>query len=375
MAENADGQEKSEEPTEKKKQKALEEGQVTRSKELATLMTLLASIIGLYFFSKQFLEAISNIFRENYIKTKEEIFDASSLILQFRDTLSDTIWAIFPFLLTMAVIAIIANSILGGFNFTWKPLIPKFSKFNIIKGVKKMFGKQGMVELLKSIVKITLLGFIAVMAMWAFRYDLFVLFDYDFIDAFQKVMEMLALQFLIVTLGMIVVALIDVPYQIYKNKTQLKMTKQEVKDESKNAEGNPEVKGRIRQIQRQLAIQRMMGSVPDADVVITNPTHYAVALKYDEEKGGAPIVVAKGVDFIALQIVKIAKGNEVMVLEIPPLSRSIYYHTEIDQEIPAGLYVAVAQVLAFIFQIKNGDISKFSRFDPSGMDIPQDLQR
>jgi len=375
MAENADGTEKSEEPTAKKKEKAREEGQVTRSKELTTLMTLLASIIGLYFFANQLAQTADKIFRTNYILTKEQIYDHSVLLLNFRDTLFEAIWALLPFLILVVVTAVLSTIILGGYNFSLKPLKPKLSKFNVIKGLKKIFGKQGLIELLKSAVKIFFLGTIAVIALWYFKTALFELYDMAFIDAFYTVMKLVALQFFLVTLGMIVVAAIDVIYQVYKNKEQLMMTKQEVKDETKNAEGNPEIKGRQRSIQRQMAIQRMMADVPTADVVITNPTHYAVALKYDQETGGAPTVVAKGIDILALQIVKIAKGNDVKVIEVPPLSRSIYYHTEVGDEIPAGLYVAVAQVLAYIFQLKNGDIYSGTPFDASKMDIPGDLKR
>ncbi|MFK5892733.1 MAG: flagellar biosynthesis protein FlhB [Pseudomonadota bacterium] len=375
MAENEDGTDKSEEPTDKKKSKAREEGQVVRSKELTTFLTLLAAIVGLYFFAQRLGDAASQIFRSNYVLTKEQIYDHSELILSVRDSLFEAIWALFPFLLLLAIIAVLGTIVLGGYNFTTKPLSIKPSKLNPLKGMKKIFGKQGLVELLKSSVKIFFLGAIAVAALWNFKSDLFHLYEYAFIDAFYKVMELIALQFFLVTLGMIVVATIDVIYQVYTHKEQLKMTKQEVKDESKNAEGNPEIKSRQRAIQRQLAMQRMMADVPTADVVITNPTHYAVALKYDQDKGGAPLVIAKGVDIVALQIIKVAKGNDVSVIEIPPLSRSIYYYTEIGDEIPAGLYVAVAQVLAYIFQLKNGDIYYKTPFDASGLDIPGDLKR
>jgi flagellar biosynthesis protein FlhB len=375
MAENADGTEKSEEPTSKKKSKAREDGQVTRSKELATLMTLLAAIIGLYFFANKLGQTAEKIFRGNYILTKEQIFDHSVLILNFRDTLYEAIWALFPFLILLSITGALGSIILGGYNFSLKPLKPNLGKFNIVKGLKKIFGTQGLIELLKSAVKIFFLGTIAVFALWNFKADLFRLYDMAFIDAFYIVMKLVALQFFLVTLGMIVVAAIDVVYQIYTNKQKLMMTKQEVKDETKNSEGNPEIKGRQRSVQRQMAIKRMMADVPTADVVITNPTHYAVALKYDQDKGGAPTVIAKGIDILALQIIKIAKGNEVKVVEVPPLSRSIYYHTEVGDEIPAGLYVAVAQVLAYIFQLKNGDIFKSTPFDASKMDIPGNLKR
>jgi flagellar biosynthesis protein FlhB len=375
MAENEDGSEKSEEPTAKKKSKARSEGQVARSKELTTLITLLASIIGLYFFALTLGSLVEKMFRTNYVLTKEQIYDHSVLILNFRDTLYESIWALFPFLVLLTIASVLGTIILGGYNFTTKPLTPKFSKLNPLKGMKKIFGKQGLIELIKSALKIFFLGSIAITSLLYFKNTIIGLYDYEFIEAFVVVLKLIALQFLLVTLGMIVIAVIDVIYQVYTNKEQLKMTKQEVKDESKNSEGNPEVKGRIRAIQRQRHVQRMMEAVPTADVVITNPTHYAVALKYDQDQGGAPVVVAKGVEILALQIIKIAKGNDVKVIEVPPLARSIYYHTEVGEEIPAGLYVAVAQVLAYIFQLNNGDLYKGSTFDSSGINIPKELKR
>ena len=244
-----------------------------------------------------------------------------------------------------------------------------------MRGIKKIFGKQGLIELIKSALKISVLGSIAAISFWGFRDNVFALYDMAFIDAFKQVMHLIAMQFFIVSLGMIVIAAIDVAFQLYTHKQQLKMTKQEVKDESKNAEGNPEVKSRQRNIMVQRHIKRMMEAVPQADVVITNPTHYAVALKYDQDSNAAPILVAKGLDLLALKIIQIAQGNQVKVVQVPPLARSIYYHTEVDQEIPVGLYVAVAQVLAFIYQIKQGEIYEHSRFDSNNLDIPEELQR
>ncbi len=375
MAETPDGSEKTEEPTAKKKSKARSEGQVPRSKEFTTLLTLLAAIIGMYFFAMRMAEMSVGLFQDNYILEREKIFDPQLLFISFENSLSDTIWALLPFLVLLAISGAIASIMIGGYNFSTKVIKPNFGKLNPLKGFKKIFGKQGLIELIKSALKISVLGTIAVFTFWHFKDVILSLYDVAFIDAFKKTMELIAIQFFIVSLGMIIIAAIDVWYQIYSNKEKLKMTKQEVKDETKNAEGNPEVKSRQRSIMVQQHIRRMMEAVPKADVVITNPTHYAVALKYDPDKGGAPVVVAKGLDLLALKIVQIAKGNDVMVVEVPPLARSIYYHTEVDQEIPVGLYVAVAQVLAYIYQIKQGEIYASTPFDGKNLEIPDELKK
>ncbi len=179
------------------------------------------------------------------------------------------------------------------------------------------------------------------------------------------------------SLGLLLIAAVDVPVQLWESHKKLLMTKQEVRDEYKDQEGRPEVKQRIRQLQREMSQRRMMAAIPEADVVITNPTHYAVALKYDAEKGGAPVLLAKGNDFIALKIREIAVEHEIMLLESPALARSIYYSTELDQEIPAGLYLAVAQVLAYVFQIRQFRAGKGKRPDPlkDNLPIPPDLRR
>ena len=375
MAENEDGQEKSEDPTEKKKSEARKKGQVTRSQELTTLFMLLASIIGIMFFSKDMIEVIIDIMKNNFSVERNTLFDTEQLFLHFKTELAAMLYALIPLFILMFITAIFSNALLGGFNFSFKAVAPKLNKLNPIKGLKKVFGAKGVIELVKSILKIGLMGSIAVYFIWQFNDEIYGLSEEPFPGALIHAMELITWQFLLVALGMIIVAMIDVPYQIWSNKRQLKMTKQEVKDESKSTDGNPEIKGKIRQKQREIAMQRMMGDVPKADVIITNPTHYAVALQYDTEGSGAPVMLAKGADLVAMQIRNVAQANDVPIMEIPPLSRAIYYSVEIGQEIPAGLYVAVAQVLAYIFQLKNGDIDKSTKPDMSDLPIPTEYQR
>ncbi|MCW8932543.1 MAG: flagellar biosynthesis protein FlhB [Gammaproteobacteria bacterium] len=375
MAENADGQEKSEDPTSKKKSEARKKGQVVRSQELTTFFMLLASILGIMFFGSGMIEAITDIMKNNFSVERNTLFDTEQLFIHFKSELSSMLFAVLPLFILMIITAILASSLLGGFNFSSEAIRPKLTKLNPKKGLKKIFGTKGVIELVKSILKIGLMGSIAVFFLWKANNEIYGLSEEPFPGAFIHAMELITWQFLLVALAMIIVAMIDVPYQLWSNQRQLKMTKQEVKDESKNTDGNPEVKGRIRQKQQEIAMQRMMGDVPKADVIITNPTHYAVALQYDPEGAGAPIMLAKGVDLVALQIRNVAQANEVPIMEIPPLSRAIYHSVEIGQEIPAGLYVAVAQVLAYIFQLKNGDIDKSTKPDMSDLPIPPEYQR
>ncbi|MCU7800459.1 MAG: flagellar biosynthesis protein FlhB [gamma proteobacterium symbiont of Lucinoma myriamae] len=375
MAENEDGQEKSEDPTAKKKTESRKKGQIPRSKELTTLFMLIAAIIGIMIFAKDMVEVITDIMRHNFSVERATLFASEQLFTHLKAELAAMLKALLPLFILMLITAVLSSAILGGFNFSGESLTPKLSKMNPIKGLKKMFGTQGLIELVKSIFKILLLGSVAVYFLWQLKNELYGLSEETFPAAFIHAMELVSWQFLLVSLGMIVVAAIDVPYQIWSNTRQLKMTKQEVKDESKNTDGNPEIKGRQRQIQRDLAMQRMMGDVPKADVIITNPTHYAVALQYDPEGSGAPVMLAKGADLVALQIRNVAQANDIPIMEIPPLSRAIYYSVEIGHEIPGGLYVAVAQVLAYIFQLKNGDVAETDKPDMSNLPIPEELRR
>ncbi len=375
MAENQDGQEKSEDPTSKKQEESRKKGQLPRSKELTTFFGLLMAIIGIMIFAADLIEVITSIMKTNFSVERAVLFDKNQLMLHFKPELANMLKALIPLFLLLVITVILSSSLLGGFNFSSQAMGFKFNKMNPLKGMKKIFGTQGLVELIKSIFKIGLLGAIAVFFLWQARFELSGLSQEPFPGAFLHAMELISWQFLLVTLGMIVVVLIDVPYQIWTHTQQLKMTKQEVKDESKNTEGNPEIKGRQRQLQRDMAMQRMMGDVPKADVIITNPTHFSVALQYDPEGTGAPVMLAKGADLVALQIRNVAQAHEIPILEVPPLSRAIYYSVEIGDEIPAGLYVAVAQILAYIFQLKNGEVDETMKPDLSDLPIPDELRR
>lgn len=241
---------------------------------------------------------------------------------------------------------------------------------NPMNGFKRMFGMNALVELLKALGKFAFIGGLAVGALLMYKDEALHLDLELYPRNLFHAMDMLEWAFLLLTLGMIPIAAIDVPYQMYKHNKEMKMSKQEVKDERKNADGDPMVKGRIRRLQFQAAANRMMQEVPEADVIVTNPTHYSVALKYQEDGTRAPVVVAKGVDELAMHIRKIATAHDVPLVPSPMLARAIYYSTEVDHEIPHKLFMAVAQVLAYVFQLRAYKAGKGKRPKPLKKDLP-----
>ncbi len=352
MAEGDSGQEKTEEPTARRLEKAREEGQVARSKELGTMAVLMSGAVGLLLFGGWIAEALLSILRESFLLDRQDIYDSNQMGAHILSSAEAIAWASLPFFLLMLVAAIVGHTALGGFLFSWKTVQPKFSKLNPIEGLKRIVSPNSLVELVKAILKIALVVTIAIFLLMAQTDSLLHLPQEPLRPAIVKAASILAWAFLILSCSMIVVAAIDIPWQIHAHKKKLKMTRQEVKDEMKDIEGKPEIKSKIRRLQMEASQRRMMQDVPDADVVITNPDHFAVALKYDSDVMAAPIMLAKGADHVAMKIKEIANVHDIEILSAPPLARAIYYHTEIGHEIPAGLYMAVAQALAYVFQLK-----------------------
>ncbi|MBO1924544.1 flagellar biosynthesis protein FlhB [Thiomicrorhabdus sp. 6S3-12] len=352
MAENEDGTEKSEEPSEKKLREAREKGQIPRSKELTTLLMTLSAAVFLYLYGAQMMNDFETLLTRGLSFSRDVAFDQKKLADLIIAIMIEGILMILPFLLLMLFIAIVSPMLLGGWAFSTKAMAPSFSKLNPIKGIKRIFSAQALMELFKALAKFLLVISMAT----AFLYMIFSevlglgVEPKDFALAHSG--KIIVEAFIFVSLSLLLVALIDVPFQLWNHNRQLKMTKQEVKEEFKQQEGNPEVKGRIRQVQREMSQRRMMQKVPEADVVITNPTHFAVALKYDPENMSEPVVVAIGSDFMAAQIRTIAQEHNIMVVEAQPLARALYYNAEVDQPIPYDLFKAVAAVLAYVFQLK-----------------------
>ena len=376
MAESESGADKSEEPTEKRRRESREKGQLARSRELNTVAVTLGGIGGLLASGAGLAQSLMAMMRGNFELDRATLLSESSMVTLLMNSGVIALEAIMPLLVVLLIVSIIGPISLGGWLFSAKAMAPKFSRMNPGAGLKRMFSTKALVELLKALGKFLVVLAVGLIVLSAYQDDLLSIAKQPLELAIAHSVEVVGWCALWMACGLILIAAVDVPFQLWDNKQKLMMTKQEVKDEYKDSEGKPEVKSKIRQLQREMAERRMMQAVPDADVVITNPTHFAVALKYDAEKGGAPMLVAKGGDFLALKIREIAQEHKVTVLESPALARAVYYSTELEQEIPAGLYLAVAQVLAYVYQLRQYQAGKGKRPDPlSSLPIPPDLRR
>jgi flagellar biosynthesis protein FlhB len=352
MAES-DGQEKTEEPTGRKLDQAKEKGQVPRSKELGTAVVLLAGVIGLSTVAKSLGGALLAVFSRNFSFTREQVFDPLSMIPALADDIGNLIMPLITLFAIVMLAALVGNLLLGGVNVSSDAMMPKMSKLSPMAGFKRMFGMQSWVELIKSIAKVLFIGLLSwslIMGQLPHILDLSQRqLPYSIYDA----LELCLWAAVGICCALLPIVAIDVPFQMWNHSRQLRMSKQEIKDEYKDSEGKPEVKGRLRRMQYEMANRRMMAEVPKADVVVTNPTHYAVALKYERDKpGGAPIVLAKGVDEVAMKIREIARECGVINVASPALARAIYHTTKLNKAIPDGLFVAVAQVLAYVYQLQ-----------------------
>ncbi len=351
MAESG-GQEKTEQPTSKRRRDARKEGNVFQSKDIVTVLVL----FGVFYMTKLFLPMIYDTIRE-YMEfaftsvRSEAPFEGSPHMLTY--TVFSLLKCALPLLLASMLLGILGYGVQTRFLVTFKPLRPKLSKMNPIKGIRNMFSLKKIVDLLKNLIKISILIILLYNIVRSDLGPISRMFDMQTYSATADMLQMVYDLVVKVCIAFAVVAFFDFLYQRWDYENNLKMTKQEVKDEYKMTEGNPEIKGRIRRIQRQMAMSRMMQSVPEADVVVRNPTHFAVALKYDPEKHAAPVVLAKGQDYLALRIVGIAEEHGVSVIEDRPLARALYAACEVEREIPAEFYGAVADLLVYIYRLNH----------------------
>lgn len=362
MADQSSDQEKTEPATPRRLEKAREEGQVARSRELTTFMLLLGGVAGLWGMGAMLYDQLGMVMEQAFLFERRHALETTPMLSQALDLGSRTLMAMLPLFLLLAVVALVAPALLGGWLISAKSLKPQASKLNPLKGLKRMFGVQALVELAKAIAKSLLVGGVAVTFLWSQRGTYMGLMDQPIQQALANALELAALACGLIVLTLLVVILIDVPYQLWSHAKKLRMSKEEVKREHKESEGDPHVKARIRQQQQAMARGRMMSQVPEADVIITNPTHYAVALKYEEAGMAAPRVVAKGADQVAQRIRELGEEHGVPRLEAPPLARSLYHHVDLDAEIPEALYTAVAEVLAWAFRLR--------RVSQEGGDVP-----
>lgn len=376
MAEEDDnGQEKTEEASSRKLEKAREEGQIPRSRDLTTTAILLLGTIGLLVFGQYMGSKLMDVTRYNFTIPRDAIFDPQTMIAYLSASMFDGLLSLLPLFGMLLVASIVGPIALGGWLFSGKAMAPKFSRMDPIAGIKRMFSIKALVELAKALGKVAVILGATILVLLAFEQAMFRLADETVNNAIIHSLEISAYAAIILSASTILIAAVDVPFQIWDHSKKLKMSRQELKDEVKDTEGKPEVKGRIRQLQREMAQRRMMSNVPDADVIITNPTHYAVALKYDPEKMATPIMLAKGGDHVALKIREIAKAHKIEIVESPVLARAIYHTTDVDQEIPAALYMAVAQVLAYVFQLRNFRRGKGEKPTyPRNIKIPKNMQ-
>jgi len=375
MAES-DGQERTEDATPRRLQQAKEKGQVARSKELASASVLIVGAVALMWFGESIAKALFETMQRLFSLSRDEIFDTNKLLEIAGGSLVNLLFPLFLILITLFIAAVIGAAGVGGINFSMQAAMPKASKLNPLSGIKRMFGLQSWVELIKSILKVALVSGMAVYLIQASQHDLMQLSMDVYPQNIFHALDILLNFILLISCSLLIVVAIDIPFQIWQHADQLKMTKQEVKDEFKDTEGKPEVKGRIRMLQREAAQRRMMADVPQADVIVTNPEHFSVALRYKQNQDKAPIVVAKGVDHMAMKIREIAREHDIYIVPAPPLARALYHTTELEQQIPDGLFTAVAQVLAYVFQLKQyrkrgGERPKLQ---DSNMPIPPDLR-
>jgi flagellar biosynthetic protein FlhB len=375
MAEK-DGQEQTEDATEKKLTQAREKGQVVRSKELATTLVLTATGAAFLAFGDALARALVTNMTSLFQLTREQVFNPEILIEIVKVSMKPLFWPLFGIMIIGFFAGIIGNIMMGGMVFSGESIRPKASKMSPKAGLKRMMGPQAMVELIKSIAKVAVVVTIALMVL---KNEFLQIMEFSLQPLHISIIESLTFLtdvFIWLCASLIVIVAIDVPYQYWKHAKELRMTKQEVKDEMKDVNGNPQLKGKIRQMQMEVSQRRMMGNVPDADVIITNPTHYSVALKYEKSGSSAPKVVAKGVDHTAFRIREMAKAHQVPILESAALTRAIYHTTEIDDPIPEGLFIAVAQILAYVYQLEQFKQRKGNRPKPlpEAMDIPDDLK-
>ena len=356
---DGEGGEKTEPATQKKLEDARKEGKVARSKDLTQGIDLLVLFLLIKVFVGYMGDRFMGLFQSTlgrmaeFMSVNQNYVSMQAFSTVLNNAILELFLLIWPFLVFGFVITFIVTVYQVGWKVTTKPMEPKFSKFNPVNGFKRIFSKDSLFELFKSIVKVGVIAYVAYSNLIDEADNLLVLYEISLNQAIALVGNIIIEFGIEISIIFIVIGLIDFIYQKWKFGEDMKMTKQEVKDEYKNTEGNPEIKGRIRQKMREASQRRMMQDVPKADVVITNPTHFAVAIKYDAEVSKAPIVVAKGEDYLAQKIKEVARENNVEIVENKPLARMLYHNVDIGAEIPPELYQAVAEVLAMVYHMKN----------------------
>ncbi len=345
--------EKTEPASPRRLEKAREEGQVARSRELNTFLLLSAGLVVLWLAGAQLYKGLSDIMRSGLWFEPRVGTDTAFMLAVAAQSASNALWLLWPLFGVLVVTAIVSSMLLGGLLLSFKALEPKSARLNPVKGVARMLSAQTVVELLKTLAKALVIGGVAVIVIAHYQDDMMALMYASVSEALAAGIALVALCCAIIAASLLLIVTIDVPWQLFSHQKKLRMSREEIRKESKENDGDPHVKGRIRQQQRAMARRRMMSEVPRADVIVTNPRHYAVALTYREhDQGAAPRVVAKGTGLVAARVRQLGHEHNVPILSAPPLARALYHHVELGHEIPTALYAAVAEVLAWVFQLR-----------------------
>jgi flagellar biosynthetic protein FlhB len=350
MAES--GAERTEQATPKRLEEARKKGQVPRSGELSIAAVCIAAAAAIYSLGGMAAGNFADLMRDSLSLSPAAVMSEGVIWPALTAAGARALWIILPVLGATFVAALAAPIVIGGWNFSGQALVPQFSRLNPVAGFGRMWSSRGLVELGKGLAKVGVIGVIAWVLLKGLTPQLMGLTSEPLRQAIGHSAELAGYSLLVLACGLAVIAAVDVPFQLWQHARDLRMTRQEVREEYKESEGSPETRGRIREAQRALARGRMLHDVPKADVIVTNPTHYAVALRYDENKNRAPIVVAKGTELLALKIREIATESGVPIVEAPPLARALYKSVELGREVPAALYVTVAQVLTYVYQLR-----------------------
>lgn len=370
------GQERTQQATEKRKQDAKKRGQVIQSRDLNTAILLIGGSAALLFSSDHIYQTLAELFNRAFQLPRDVLFNDTYLIAMLQSFVIKIFLALAPVFIVLLLLAIVGPLILGAGLFNLELALPKWTRLNPVQGLKRMFSTKSLLELCKASAKLLLILSCALWVSWRSYQHILPLLQQSPLDAITVGLKNLAQTAFFLCASLILLVFIDVPLQIFQHLKTLKMSLQEIRDEHKETDGSPELKGRIRQMQHKISHNRMIAELPKADVILVNPSHYSVALSYDTKKSGAPRVIAKGTDLIAFQIRELAKQHKIPIVSIPPLTRAIYYSTKLNHEIPEGLYIAVAKVLAYIYQLKRYQAGKAQKpILSEDFVIPEELRK
>jgi flagellar biosynthetic protein FlhB len=373
MAEDSD-LERTEAATDKRLSQAREKGDIPRSREMATCVLLLAGGAAMWLFGGDLAQKLSNLMLAVFSFKREQALDPHVMLQELITPSIELVITLLPILGMMLFASLFSPILLGGWLFATESLTPNFSRMNPLSGIKRMFSINALVEMLKAVVKTILVGTVAWFVVIGQLDEVLGLSREALKSGMQHMTLLVWISFISIVSALVLIAVMDVPYQLWSYAKKMRMTKEQVKQEHKESDGDPHIKAKIRSIQREMARRRMMAEVPTADVVVTNPTHYAVALKYAEGAMSAPKVIAKGTDGVAQKIREIAEEHKITIMEAPPLARALHHHTEIGDEIPEALYTAVAEVLAYVFQLRMYNTGEGRLPDvPEELNVPKEL--